>query len=117
MSRRFTHSRQGGSPATADLARVEAYQRLFNGNGNKDDADIVLTDLATFAGLHVRPVFANSKKGAQEFLLQSALANARVEPIDHILEMLAFSDDQRVALLQTARLESARLQEDMRAAG
>lgn len=98
-----------GGPAKADVARAEAFQRLFNGNGSKEDAEIVLTHLADVTGYYRRPNYAEwmaRTKTTSGFELHSALSNARAEVVQIIMDFILMSDDQKIELERAARLEA-----------
>ncbi len=107
MSRGF--ARAGGTTGKAALQRTEAYRRLFEGNGSRQDAEIVLTDLASVTGYYRRPSYADwmaKTKSPHGFELHSALCNARAEVLQHIMGFLTLTEDEMVALEKAARLES-----------
>lgn len=107
MARTFTGA--GGKTAKAERDRAQAYQRLFEGNGSRQDAEIVLTDLAAVTGYYRRPNYAEwmAKTGSPHgFELHSALCNARAEVVRHIMDFLTLTEDDMVALEKAARLES-----------
>jgi hypothetical protein len=104
----FARAGAAGGPAKADLARAQAYQRLFAGNGSKEDAEVVLTDLADFFGYYRRPTYRqwlSERHSPDGFELHSALCNARSEVIQRVLDLVNLSTDQLVALERAARLE------------
>jgi hypothetical protein len=92
-------------------ARVQAYKRLFSGNGTRDDADIVLSDLLATTGYFRPPNYAEwmaRTKTPAGFELHCALQAARAEPMRHIMDYLALTEDQIIALEKAAREESRR---------
>jgi len=108
LGRVFAHASQAGGPAKAEQRLTQAYQRLFNGNGSKEDAEIVLTHLADLTGYYRRPSYGEwmaRTKSPQGFELHSALSNARAEVLQVIMQYLAMSEDEMVALEKAARLE------------
>lgn len=108
LVRVFAHASQAGGPAKAELRRTQAYQRLFNGNGTKEDAEIVLSHLADVTGYYRRPSYGEwiaRTKTPQGFELHSALSNARAEVLQIIMGFLTLDDDELVALEKAARLE------------
>lgn len=95
-------------PANAELTRTQAYQRLFSGTGGKEDAEIVLTDLADFFGYYRRPTYAKwlgDRQAPDGFELHSALCNARAEVVQRILDYVRLDDDSLIELEKAARLE------------
>ncbi|MER8455850.1 hypothetical protein [Mesorhizobium sp. M0643] len=109
--KRFAHSKQAGGPANADLALTTAYQRLFGGNGSKQDAEMVLSNLADVTGYYRRPRYGDwiaSTKTPHGFELHSALSNARAEVLQVIMDRLLMDEDQLIALEKAARLEAQR---------
>jgi hypothetical protein len=104
----FARAGAARGPAKADLARVKAYQNLFAGNGSKEDAETVLTDLADFFGYYRRPTYRQwlaERQSPDGFELHSALCNARAEVVQRILDLAMLDDGQLVALERAARLE------------
>jgi hypothetical protein len=96
-------------PTGAELARVHAYQRLFNGNGSKEDAEVVMTDLATYFGYYRRPTYKQWLRDRQApagFELHSALCNARAEVVQRIFDYVLLDDGSLVELEKAARLEA-----------
>lgn len=109
LGRVFAHASEAGGPAKAEQKLTHAYQRLFGGNGSKEDAEIVLTHLADVTGYYRRPSYGEwiAKTGSPEgFELHSALCNARAEVLQVVMKYLAMSEDEMVALEKAARLES-----------
>jgi len=107
-ARPFARAGVAGGPAKADLARAQAYQRLFAGNGGKEDAEIVLTDLTDFFGYYRRPTYRQwlaERQSPDGFELHSALCNARAEVVQRILDFVSLEPGQMVALERAARLE------------
>jgi hypothetical protein len=87
---------------------TDAYRSLFTGQGKRDDADLVLGDLAALTGYHRRPSYGEwmaKTKSPQGFELHSALCNARAEVVQHIMGFLTLTDDDLVMLEKAARLE------------
>ncbi len=104
----FARAGAAGGPARANLARVQAYRRLFAGNGSKEDAETVLTDLADFFGYYRRPTYRQwlaERQSPAGYELHSALCNARAEVVQRILDFVNLDPDQLVALEKAARLE------------
>lgn len=103
-----------GSTTTEEGARnlrAQAYKRLFSGNGSRDDADIVLTDLLASTGYFRPPNYADwmaRTKTPNGFELHCALQAARAEPMRHIMDFLALTDEQMIALEKAARVEAKR---------
>lgn len=111
MSKRFTRAGEFGGPAKADLTLIEAYKRLFDGHGNKQDAEMVMADLASATGYYRRPSLAEwmtRTRSPEGYELHCALCNARAEVLQHIMDKLQMDDDTLVSLEQAARLESVR---------
>lgn len=105
----FAHAKQAGGPAKSNLALTQAYQRLFGGNGSRQDAEMVLADLADLTGYYRRPSYRKWMEDTQTthgFELHSALCNARAEVLQAIMDHLLMDDDQLVALEKAARLEA-----------
>jgi hypothetical protein len=110
-AKRFSHSKQVEGQATQKTALVNAYRRLFDGNGNRDDAEMVLSDLAHMTGYYRRPNYGEwlaKTKTPGGFELHSALSNARAEVLQHIMDFLTLDQDQLVALEKAARAEAGR---------
>ena len=108
LGRVFSHASQAGGPAKTEQRRSLAYQRLFDGNGSREDAEVVLTHLADITGYYRRPSYPEwmAKTGSpQGFELHSALCNARAEVLQVMMGYLAMSEDEMVALEKAARLE------------
>lgn len=108
MSKPYARAGAAGGDAKAELRRTEAYRNLFNGNGGREDAEIVMTDLADMTGYFRRPSYAEwmvKTKSPHGFELHSALSNARAEVLQHIMGFLNMSEDELVALEKAARLE------------
>lgn len=107
MTRRIATARDGKvKPAVSDLRKVKAFQAVFGGNGSRDDADIVLSELTALTGYFRPPSHAEWMKntGASAgFELHCALQAARAEPIRAILNYLNMSDAQMIALEKAAR--------------
>lgn len=104
----FAHSKAQGGPAKAQAALTQAYIRLFDGRGNRQDAEMVMTDLASVTGYYRRPSYGEwiaKTKTPAGFELHSALCNARAEVLQHIMGFLTMDQDQLVALEKAARLE------------
>jgi hypothetical protein len=105
----FARAGAVGGPAKAELARTQAFQRLFNGNGSKEDAEMVLAHLADVTGYYRRPRYGEwiaNTKTPHGFELHSALSNARAEVLQIIMDFLLMEDDQLIALEKAARLEA-----------
>lgn len=107
--KKFARAGDAGGDAKADLRRAEAYRRLFvEGNGGREDAEIVLADLADVTGYYRRPSYGEwmqRTKSPHGFELHSALSNARAEVLQHIMGFVAMSEDELIALEKAARLE------------
>jgi hypothetical protein len=107
----FARAGDAGGPSAAELRRVEAFRRLFAGNGSTEDAEIVLTHLAHVTGYFRRPSYAEwiaRTKSPHGFELHSALSNARAEVLQVIMDDLQMSDEALVELERSARLERIR---------
>lgn len=107
----FARAGAVGGPAKADLARATAFQRLFAGNGTKEDAEMVLAHLADVTGYYRRPNYAEwmaRTKTTNGFELHSALSNARAEVVQIIMDFVLMGDDEKIALEKAARLEAQR---------
>jgi hypothetical protein len=107
----FARAGDAGGLSAAELRRVEAFRRLFNGNGSTEDAEIVLTHLAHVTGYFRRPSYAEwiaRTKSPHGFELHSALSNARAEVLQLIMDDLQMSDEALVELQRSARLERIR---------
>lgn len=97
-----------GTPAAANLRVVKAYQRVFGEAGapDRDDKDIVMSDLLATTGYFRPPNYAEwmaRTKTPQGFELHCALHAARAETMRHIIGFLNLSDDQMIALEKAAR--------------
>lgn len=95
----------------AKAKRIAAYKRVFEGNSNRDDGDMVLADLLHVSGFFRPPNYADwmaRTKTTEGFPLHCALQAARAEPIRHILNFLGVTDDQMIALERAAREEAKR---------
>lgn len=104
----FAHSRQAGGPAKSQQALTLAYRRLFDGNGSKRDAEMVLSHLADVTGYYRRPSYGEwiaRTKTPNGFELHSALSNARAEVLQIIMGFLTLDEDELIALEKAARLE------------
>lgn len=105
--RRIATAKDGKKTAPqANLRKAKAFQAVFGGNGNREDADIVMSELVATTGFFRPPNYADwmQKTGTPlGFELQCALQAARAEPIRTILNYLNMSDDQMVALEKAAR--------------
>ena len=104
----FAHSKQAGGPAKASLALTQAFRRLFDGNGTKTDAEMVLSHLADLTGYYRRPSYGEwiaKTKTPHGFELHSALSNARAEVLQSIMDFLTLTDDELLELEKAARLE------------
>lgn len=108
MKNWFAFSRQAKGMASADLALVEAVRRVFEGNGTKADADMLLVHLVEKAGYYRRPSYAEwiaSTKSAAGYELHCALCSARAEVVQTILDFLALDDDKLIDLQRAALME------------
>jgi hypothetical protein len=104
----FARSGEAGGPTAAQLKRVQAYRRLFNGNGAKEDGEIVLSDLTNYVGYYRRPTYKKwmTDHGKPDgYELHCALCSARAEVIQYILDFVMLDDNRLVALEKAARLE------------
>jgi len=113
MTRKKPFARAGdaGGPSAAELRRVEAFRRLFAGNGSSEDAEVVLSHLAHVTGYFRRPSYAEwlaRTKSPHGFELHSALSNARAEVLQVIMDDLQMTDERLVELERSARLERLR---------
>lgn len=105
----FAHSAQAGGNAKRKLADAMAYRRLFDGNGTKEDAEMVLSDLAYVTDYFKRPKYGEWLKNVgtpHGFELHSALSNARGEVVQHIMDQIHLTDEELIALEKAARLEA-----------
>lgn len=105
----FAHSKQAGGLAKSGLARTQAYQRLFSGNGTKEDAEIVLAHLAHVTGYYQRPTYSDwlaQGRSPETFTLHSAFSNTKAEVVQIILNHVMMDDERLVALERAARLEA-----------
>jgi len=107
MTRKITTAKDvAASPQAAELVRIKAYQRMFSGQGSKEDADIVMSDLTAMTGFFRPPNYAQwmQKTGTpQGFELHCALHAARQEPIRKILDCIDMTDAQLLELEKAAR--------------
>jgi hypothetical protein len=107
----FARAGDAGGVSAAELRRVEAFRRVFAGNGSSEDAEIVLSHLAHVTGYFRRPSYAEwiaRTKSPHGFELHSALSNARAEVLQIIMDDLQMGDDALVELQRSARLERIR---------
>lgn len=106
---KFAHPKQAGGPSKASLALTKAYQHLFDGNGSKEDAEMVLSHLADVTGYYRRPSYGEwmaRTKSPHGFELHSALSNARAEVMQVVLDHVLMDDERLIALERAARLEA-----------
>lgn len=106
-ARRVATAKDGKkTPAQTELRKTKAFQNLFNGNGNREDADIVLSELMAMTGFFRPPNYADWMKKTGTplgFELQCALQAARAEVPAVIVKHLNMSDSQMIALEKAAR--------------
>lgn len=108
MRKWFSFSKQQGGPNKAELALTEAVRRIFDGNGTKADAEMLLVHLVDKAGYFRRPNLSDwmTKTGSPAgFELHSALCNARAEVVQTIIDFLTLDDEQMVELQRAALVE------------
>lgn len=73
--------------------KIKCYKNLFNGNGSKNDAEIVLADLIKFSG-------ANKTSFGRDLTSeQIALREAQKQSVLRILEFLKISDAEIKTLI------------------
>jgi len=104
----FARASEAGKPAAVDLILAKAYQRVFGGNGTRDDAEMVLTDLTTSFDYYTRPRYVDwlmRRQSPDGFELHSALCNARCEVVQHVLDRVRLSEEDMLRLETAARLE------------
>ncbi len=68
--------------------KIESYKRLFSGNGSKEDADIVLSDLIQTYDVN-QPSFKNNLSSEQ-----IAIRAVIREPIERIKKFIGYSDKE-----------------------
>ena len=92
--------------ATAQSRMVSAYRALFSGHGGKDDADIVLTDLAKksgFFGVMSASVLADVRNPAMAMALQEGSRTLFKDILNYLeLPPEALSDLQQAVKAETA---------------
>lgn len=107
MTRKITTAKDGSQSAPeSDLKRVQAYRRMFAGQGSREDADIVMSDLAALTGFFRPPNYAQwmQKTGTPHgFELHCALHAARAETLRRILDCIDMTDAQMLELEKAAR--------------
>lgn len=107
MTRKIVTARDGATTvAEAELKRVKAYQRVFTGQGSREDADIVMSDMAALTGFFRPPSYADwmaKTKTPLGFELHCALHAARQEPLRRILDCVDMTDAQILELEKAAR--------------
>lgn len=110
MTRRITTAKEAASnPADERIRLAKAYENVFTGQGSREDADMVMADMLAVTGYFRPPSFAawmQKTKTPQGFELHCALQAARGEVMRHIMDFLAISDDEMVALEKAARRQS-----------
>lgn len=92
----------------ATLRLIKAYQRVFGEGGapDRDDKEIVVTDLLDVTGFFRPPNYAEwmaRTKTPHGFELHCALHAARAETMRHILGLLNISDEHLIALEKAVR--------------
>jgi hypothetical protein len=105
----LAHANAAGGPAKAKQRLTDAYRRLFDGNGSREDAEVVLSDLAHVTGYYRRPSYGEwlaKTKTPHGFELHSALSNARAEVLQHVMGFLTMDDEALIRLERAARLEA-----------
>lgn len=106
-TRKITTAKDAAQSApAADLRRIVAYQKVFSGQGSREDADIVMSDMAALTGFFRPPNYAQwmQKTGTpQGFELHCALHAARAEPLRRILDSINMTDAQILELEKAAR--------------
>lgn len=108
-----TARKMAATETQANLRRVKAYQRVFGADGaaDRDDKEIVITDLLAVTGFFRPPNYAEwmvKTKTPQGFELHCALHAARAETMRHVLNFLNITDDQMIALEKAVREEQRR---------
>jgi hypothetical protein len=96
-------------PVGKHLALTEAWKRLRNGKGTREDFELVLTDLLDHTGYYRRPSYAEwmlKTKTPDGFELHSALSNARAEVLERIMSFLLMDDEELISLERAARAEA-----------
>lgn len=110
MTKKPTTSRAISSgPTDQKLKRTQAYQRVFSGNGTKEDADIVLVDLLDHTGFFRHPNYGEwmqRTKTPQGYELHCALQAERASVMRRVMDFLAIDDDGLVQLERAARFEA-----------
>nr|WP_292770277.1 hypothetical protein [Mesorhizobium sp.] len=104
----FAFSRQAKGLAAAEADLALAVRRLFQGNGSKADADMLLVHLTDKAGFFRRPNYAEwiaSTRSPAGYELHCALCTARAEVVQTILDFLALDDEKMIELQKAAQLE------------
>lgn len=81
------------------VKKVKCYHRLFNGEGTKKDADIVLADLIKFSSAN------KTSFGKDSTSEQIAHKEAVKQPVLRILEFLKISDEEIKELLNNINKE------------
>jgi hypothetical protein len=91
--------RGGGRRARVNYRLAEAYRQVFTGNGGREDAEIVLTDLAASSGFYT--VTTPDMTDAQ---VRDAEGQRRV--MARVLRFLRMSAEEVRALEEAARQET-----------